>query len=106
MAPRLKLIESTAGGPPRPLGQHGMALWRSIQDEYEITDAAGVELLTLACQALDRAESCRKQIDEDGELGQDQRRSRQGASVVAPRDRQQVFRRENLREVGLEQRAS
>jgi hypothetical protein len=40
---------------------------RSGRDD--ISDAAGVELLCVACQALDRAESCREQIDEMGELG-------------------------------------
>ena len=63
----LKLIDK--GGPPRPLGKHGMALWRSIMDEYEISDGAGIELLCQACQGLDRAEACREQIDQMGECG-------------------------------------
>jgi hypothetical protein len=67
MTARLKLIENT-GGPPRPLGKHGMALWRSIMAEFQIDDAAGIELLTLACQALDRSEACRRRIDKDGEV--------------------------------------
>jgi hypothetical protein len=67
MAAKLKLIDSSAGGPPRPLGQHGAALWRSIVTDYDISDAAGIELLCLACQALDRAEACRAIIDEHGE---------------------------------------
>ena len=45
MAGKLKLVETTPGGPPRPLGKHGMALWRSIVTEYDVTDAAGIELL-------------------------------------------------------------
>jgi hypothetical protein len=65
----LKLVETKSGGPPRPLGKHGTALWRSIRCEYDVTDAAGVELLCLACQALDRAEACREKIDEMGEVG-------------------------------------
>jgi len=36
--------------------------------EYQITDADGLELLTLACQHLDRAEALRQQIDDDGEI--------------------------------------
>jgi hypothetical protein len=68
MAAKLKLIE-TSGGPPRALGKHGMALWRRVQDEYDVSDAAGVELLCLAAQALDRAKICREQIDQMGELG-------------------------------------
>jgi len=35
---------------------------------YNIRDSGGVELLTLACQALDRAESLRERIDVDGEV--------------------------------------
>jgi hypothetical protein len=35
---------------------------------YSITDAGGIELLCLACQALDRAESLREAIDRDGPM--------------------------------------
>ena len=35
---------------------------------YHITDVGGIELLTLACQALDRKESLRTLIDEQGEI--------------------------------------
>src|SRR5262245_29069077 len=65
---KLKVVDTKPGGPPRPLGECGMGLWRRIMDEYEIDDAGGLELLCLACQALDRAESCRGQIDEAGEV--------------------------------------
>jgi hypothetical protein len=67
MTAKLKLVDSGAGAPPRPLQQAGMALWRSITGEYDVGDAAGRELLCLACQALDRAEACRDLIDHVGE---------------------------------------
>lgn len=35
---------------------------------YQIDDEGGPELLTLACEALDRAESLRQQIQRDGEV--------------------------------------
>ena len=35
---------------------------------YAIADVGGIELLCLACQAIDRAESCREAIDRDGEM--------------------------------------
>ena len=35
---------------------------------YQIDDEGGRELLTLACEALDRAESLRQQIQRDGEV--------------------------------------
>jgi hypothetical protein len=54
--------------PPRPLDKHGAALWRAINLEYAITDVGGIEMAALACAALDRAESCREQIDTDGEI--------------------------------------
>jgi hypothetical protein len=54
--------------PPRTLGQHGGDLWRSIMSEYVIDDSGGREMLCQACQALDRAETCREAINKDGEL--------------------------------------
>jgi hypothetical protein len=54
--------------PPRPLGPHGTRLWDAVQRQYAITDVGGIELLTLACGALDRAEALRQCIDRDGEI--------------------------------------
>lgn len=54
--------------PPRSLGQPGANLWARIIEEYDMSDAGGRELLTLACQALDRAEALREQIDREGEI--------------------------------------
>jgi Phage terminase, small subunit len=44
------------------------ALWKAVMTDYQITDSGGVEMLTGACQQLDRAESLREQIDRDGEI--------------------------------------
>jgi hypothetical protein len=52
--------------PARPLGEHGQRLWNKIVAEFDIDDAPGVELLTAACQSLDRAEQCAECIDRDG----------------------------------------
>jgi hypothetical protein len=68
---KLKLVATAApkvAPPPRPLGKHGAKLWESVNLEFKIDDAGGVELLLSACQALDRAESCREQIDAVGEV--------------------------------------
>jgi hypothetical protein len=54
--------------PARPLGEHGEKLWRRTTAEYDIDDVAGVEMLTLACQALDRAEALAACIETDGEI--------------------------------------
>ena len=68
--PRLTLVEPdlTGSQPSRPLGAHGRALWRKTTTEYRIEDAAGVEMLTQACRALDRAEGLADRIAEDGDI--------------------------------------
>jgi len=67
--PALTLVGSAATmpAPSRPLGEHGMGLWRAVMLEYGIADIGGRELLCLACQALDRAESLSAAIAEDGQ---------------------------------------
>ena len=53
--------------PPRKLGEAGLSLWNRVQAEYQITDVGGVELLTQACLARDRAEALAAVIEADGE---------------------------------------
>jgi hypothetical protein len=69
-SPPLTLVNpaSTTISPPRALGAHGMGLWNRIQAEYRIEDTGGIELLTQACQALDRAEALAAAIARDGEV--------------------------------------
>jgi hypothetical protein len=52
--------------PPRQLGEHGLAFWRSVQSEYAVSDTGGIELLAQAAAALDRAEECAAVIARDG----------------------------------------
>lgn len=68
--PALTLVQrhQTLPAPPRPLGPDGQALWERVHDQYRIQDAGGLEVLAQACAALDRAERCRAQIDDAGEL--------------------------------------
>jgi len=69
-SPPLTLVTpaSTTISPPRALGVHGISLWNRVQAEYRIEDVAGIELLTQACQALDRAEALAMAIADDGEV--------------------------------------
>ena len=53
---------------PRPLGKHGLRLWRAVTEVYSFDDPGSSETLLLCCQALDRAESCREQIDREGQM--------------------------------------
>jgi hypothetical protein len=58
---------SIAPPPPRTLGTPGLGLWNRVQAEYHILDCGGIELLCLACQALDRAESLSEAIAAEGQ---------------------------------------
>ena len=70
MPAKLKVLTSgePARQPSRKLGQHSAQLWEAVTGAYHITDVGGIELLTLACQALDRKESLRTLIDEQGKI--------------------------------------
>jgi len=54
--------------PPRSLGQAGASLWARIAAEYDLSDSGGRELLCLICEALDRVQSLRAEIDKEGEI--------------------------------------
>jgi hypothetical protein len=43
-----------------------LALWRSVQSQYQILDAGGLEVLRQACAACDRAAQYAQIIDEQG----------------------------------------
>jgi hypothetical protein len=62
----IQLNKSLTQQPSRPLGKHGLALWRSIVIAYDISDPGGIEMLTQACQCLDRAEELAIAIKKDG----------------------------------------
>jgi hypothetical protein len=66
----LTLVGSTATvlEPPRRLQGPGRSLWDRVQREFSVTDAGGIELLTLAGEALDRAERLSQAIERDGEI--------------------------------------
>jgi hypothetical protein len=69
--PPLRIVakpDVTGPRPSRSLGEHGQRLWSHVVAEYEVGDAAGIELLTQACQAVDRAEALAGHVAEDGEI--------------------------------------
>jgi len=79
----------TFPAPPRKLGPAGRALFDRVMREYQMVDTAGIEILTVACQALDRAESLRALIDRDGELI----KTRTGALKAHPALRDEIANR-------------
>ena len=68
--PPLGLLSNPAASPPPPrsMGGHGQSLWNRVMAEYQIEDCGGLEMLAQACQALDRAEALRGEIERDGEV--------------------------------------
>lgn len=53
---------------PDHLKAHGAAFFASVADEYAITDAAGLALLSRAAECVDRLHAALAAIAEHGEL--------------------------------------
>ena len=68
--PELTVVDPTSSlpTPPANLGHAGAALWHSIMNEYDVSDAGGRALLEQAALAADRADRLRTEIDRDGEI--------------------------------------
>src|SRR5262245_24316965 len=69
--------------PLRPLGDAGLAVWKRFTREYELTGGAAVEIVQLACEAIDRAEACAAQIATDGLMISDNRGRRDNPLLKA-----------------------
>ena len=54
--------------PPKHLKADGRNLWRKLVAEYAIDDAEGITLLTMACEAWDRAKQAASEIELHGLL--------------------------------------
>jgi hypothetical protein len=59
---------SSAPEPAATLGDAGRTLWDRILSAYDIQDPGGLEMLTQACHAADRAARLARVIDEQGEV--------------------------------------
>lgn len=64
----LRSPSSDLNQPPPDLARPGRDLWLKVTREFAFDDVGSLTLLHIACQSLDRAESLRKRIDEDGEM--------------------------------------
>lgn len=53
---------------PNHLAEHGRQFYRDVAAEYEISDAAGLALLTTAAECLDRMRSAQASIAIYGEV--------------------------------------
>lgn len=53
---------------PKHLAESGRTLFAELVREYSIDDAAGIALLTTACECLDRIRAAQTAIAEHGEV--------------------------------------
>jgi hypothetical protein len=68
--PSLHLVGTEAQTAPSPkhLGDAGREIWDMTMHSYRISDPGGLALLRTAAEAADRVASCRRQLDEQGEV--------------------------------------
>jgi Phage terminase, small subunit len=93
--PRLNSV-----APAEVLGRAGQSLWDRVQTEYGIEDAAGVELLTGACVATDRAAEFAAVVARDGAMLQGKDGPRPHPAVRGELEAR-AFVLKTLRELGL-----
>ncbi len=88
--------------PPGHLQAPGQALWSSVVSEFDVSDAAGVALLTVACEALDRCRQAQEVLASDGLTVTDQRGALKAHPAIAiERDAWGVMQRA-LRQLNLD----
>lgn len=68
MSASITPISAARDTAPVHLGEHGKRLWKSVQRDHDITDGAGLALLTRACECQDRLAQVRAQLATDGLL--------------------------------------
>jgi len=56
---------------PRGLSTEARKRWQDLQAEYEIVDAAGLQILATYCEAFDRMRSAQRAIKRDGQTSTD-----------------------------------
>ncbi|MBK0400643.1 P27 family phage terminase small subunit [Limibaculum sp. M0105] len=57
--------------PPKHLSKEAASWWRSLIAEYEISDVAGLTLVTTAAECLDRMRAAQDAIRKHGEVIED-----------------------------------
>lgn len=55
-------------GPPADLAEPEREIWRRLQSEYALEDAAAIVLLGLLCRNLQLSRECREKIETDGKV--------------------------------------
>lgn len=69
--------------PPRDLSTFAKKAWKALFLEYQIEDAAGLQLLTEYCRAFMRAEDARATIRQEGAVVLDRFKQKKEHPAVA-----------------------
>jgi P27 family predicted phage terminase small subunit len=59
-------VSTSPGRAPSRLSTEARALWRSIVEQYNLDDPAGLAILATTCEALDRMREAQRTIKRDG----------------------------------------
>ncbi len=55
---------------PKTLGKAGKKFWKTVLEEFTLSDAHDLERLQMACSCLDSINAAQGQIEQDGALSQ------------------------------------
>ena len=79
----------------------GATLWARIAEEYDISDSGGQTLLAMVCEAMDRVQSLRQQIDAEGEFVTDAKGNRRDNPLLRHELAGRSFIAKTLAKMGL-----
>jgi phage terminase small subunit len=83
----LRAVPKTTKADPEPvpadLGAAGGELWARLTTDYRLEDEAGRAVLSVACRAADRAESCRLAVAKAGLVVKDRFRQTRPHPLLA-----------------------
>jgi P27 family predicted phage terminase small subunit len=80
--------------PPKKLSAEGKRLWRSILEEFEVSDSAGLLLLGTALESFDEMRTAQKILEVDGQVIEDRfHQKRQHPATLIVRDARNLMLR-------------
>jgi P27 family predicted phage terminase small subunit len=88
--------------PPEHLSGEALRLWADILATWHIDDQAHLTVLRVSLEAFDRAQNCRRQIDQEGESIKDRfDQTKPHPLLSAERDSRAAFLA-GMKQLGLE----
>ncbi len=95
-------MTDTIPKPPAGLRKPGKALWRAIQDAYQIDDPGGLAHLTTACRAEDDIARWRAIVAVEGDLVEDRFGQKKAHPLLASIRDAESSKRHSLKALNLD----